>query len=79
MDALERTTIGARHSGPVSGIVGPFLPDWRTARSAPPYHRGDVHMIDGTLTTDLLVRAYRTERDNCRRDSGSIAAMAGAR
>ena len=40
-DALGGATEGwspekirERHGGPVTGIVGPFLPDWREARPA---------------------------------------------
>lgn len=70
-DALGGATEGwtpqdifKRHSGPVTGIVGPFLPDWRTARPASPYHKGDGHVTDDTLMTNLLVRVYQTKRDH---------------
>ena len=70
-DALGGATEGwspaqirERHGGPVHGIVGPFLPDWRTARPASPYHKGDGHVTDDTLMTNLLVRVYADKRDH---------------
>ncbi|GAA1956605.1 ADP-ribosylglycohydrolase family protein [Catenulispora subtropica] len=70
-DALGGATEGwspaqirERHGGPVRGIVGPFLPDWRTARPASPYHKGDGHVTDDTLMTNLLVRVYADKRDH---------------
>jgi len=70
-DALGGATEGwspekirERHNGPVTGIVGPFLPDWREARPASPYHKGDGHVTDDTLMTNLLVRVYQDKRDH---------------
>jgi ADP-ribosylglycohydrolase len=70
-DALGGATEGwspeqirQRHGGPVTGIVGPFLPDWRTARPASPYHKGDAHITDDTLMTNLLVRVYADKQDH---------------
>ena len=70
-DALGGATEGwspakirERHGGPVDGIVGPFLPDWREARPASPYHKGDGHVTDDTLMTNLLVRVYADKRDH---------------
>ena len=70
-DALGGATEGwspaqirERHGGPVTGIVGPFLPDWREARPASPYHKGDGHVTDDTLMTNLLVRVYQDKRDH---------------
>jgi len=70
-DALGGATEGwspaqirERHGGPVRGIVGPFLADWRTARPASPYHKGDGHVTDDTLMTNLLVRVYADKRDH---------------
>jgi ADP-ribosylglycohydrolase len=70
-DALGGATEGwsparirERHNGPVTGIVGPFLPDWREARPASPYHKGDGHVTDDTLMTNLLVRVYADKRDH---------------
>lgn len=70
-DALGGATEGwspaqirERHGGPVAGIVGPFLPDWREARPASPYHKGDGHVTDDTLMTNLLVRVYADKRDH---------------
>ncbi len=70
-DALGGATEGwspqqirERHDGPVTGIVGPFLPDWREARPASPYHKGDGHVTDDTLMTNLLVKVYAEKRDH---------------
>src|SRR5690625_377611 len=64
-DALGGATEGwtpeqieERHGGRVTGIVGPFLPDWRTARPIAPYHKGDGHVTDDTLMTHALVEVY---------------------
>jgi ADP-ribosylglycohydrolase len=56
--------IQQRYGGPVTGIVGPFVPDWRTARPHAPYHKGDGHVTDDTLMTNLLVRVYADKRDH---------------
>jgi ADP-ribosylglycohydrolase len=56
--------IRQRYGGPVTGIVGPFYPDWQTRRPASPYHKGDGHVTDDTLMTSLLVRAYAAKRDH---------------
>jgi ADP-ribosylglycohydrolase len=56
--------ITARHGGPVTGIVGPFRPDWRTARPHAPYHKGDGHITDDTLMTNMLVKVYDQKRDH---------------
>ncbi|WP_329388973.1 ADP-ribosylglycohydrolase family protein [Streptomyces sp. NBC_01716] len=53
-----------RHGGRVSGIVGPWHEDWRTARPIAPYHKGDGHVTDDTLMTHALVRVYATVRDH---------------
>lgn len=53
-----------RHGGRVSGIVGPWNEDWRTARPIAPYHKGDGHVTDDTLLTHALVRVYGTVRDH---------------
>jgi ADP-ribosylglycohydrolase len=70
-DALGGATEGwtpeqiwERHGGLVTGIVGPFLPNWREARPASPYHKGDGHVTDDTLMTNLLVRVYASKRDH---------------
>ncbi|KIF70345.1 crystallin, partial [Streptomyces sp. AcH 505] len=54
--------ITERHGGPVTGIVGPWDDDWRTARPVAPYHKGDGHVTDDTLMTHALVRVYETVR-----------------
>ncbi|WP_236711073.1 ADP-ribosylglycohydrolase family protein [Streptomyces sp. 150FB] len=51
-----------RHGGRVSGIVGPWNEDWRTARPLAPYHKGDGHVTDDTLMTHALIRVYGTVR-----------------
>ena len=65
-DALGGATEGwtpeqiqQRHGGPVTGIVGPYYPDWRNARPIAPYHKGDGHITDDTLMTHALVRGVR--------------------
>ncbi|MEU5210661.1 ADP-ribosylglycohydrolase family protein [Streptomyces sp. NPDC020742] len=56
--------IVGRHGGPITGIVGPFHDDWRTARPLTPYHKGDGHVTDDTLMTHALVRVYESVRDH---------------
>jgi ADP-ribosylglycohydrolase len=51
-----------RHGGRVSGIVGPWNEDWRTARPLAPYHKGDGHITDDTLMTHALIRVYEKVR-----------------
>ncbi|MFE9890000.1 ADP-ribosylglycohydrolase family protein [Streptomyces scopuliridis] len=53
-----------RHGGRVSGIVGPWNEDWRTARPLAPYHKGDGHITDDTLMTHALIRVYEKVRDH---------------
>lgn len=54
--------IQQRHGGHVTGIVGPFDPDWRDARPIAPYHKGDGHVTDDTLLTHALVDVYAERR-----------------
>lgn len=68
-DALGGATEGwtpeqirQRHGGPVTGIVGPYHEDWRTARPIAPYHKGDGHITDDTLMTHALVSVYASRR-----------------
>ncbi|MEU3182769.1 ADP-ribosylglycohydrolase family protein [Streptomyces sp. NPDC006923] len=56
--------IAERHGGRVSGIVGPWHEDWRTARPLAPYHKGDGHVTDDTLMTHALIRVYEAVRDH---------------
>ena len=63
-EGRSREQIKARYGGEVSGIVGPFLPDWRTARPHAPYHKGDGHITDDTLMTNMLVKVYEAKRDH---------------
>ncbi|MFD5753530.1 ADP-ribosylglycohydrolase family protein [Streptomyces sp. NPDC127033] len=53
-----------RHGGRVTGIVGPWSEDWRTARPLAPYHKGDGHITDDTLMTHALIRVYTRVRDH---------------
>jgi ADP-ribosylglycohydrolase len=68
-DALGGATEGwtpeqieERHGGRVTGIVGPFYPNWRDARPIAPYHKGDGHVTDDTLMTQALVEVYAKRR-----------------
>lgn len=68
-DALGGATEGwtpeqieERHGGRVSGIVGPWYPNWRDARPIAPYHKGDGHITDDTLMTRALVEVYAKRR-----------------
>ncbi|WP_432877121.1 ADP-ribosylglycohydrolase family protein [Kribbella sp. CA-245084] len=54
--------IRERHGGWVTGIVGPWFDDWRTARPIAPYHKGDGHITDDTLMTHALVEVYDERR-----------------
>lgn len=68
-DALGGATEGwtpeqirKRHGGPVTGIVGPYNENWATARPIAPYHKGDGHITDDTLMTNLLIDVYADRR-----------------
>jgi len=70
-DALGGATEGwtteqirERYDGWVTGIVPPFLEDWRHARPIAPYHKGDGHITDDTLMTHALVDVYAHRRDH---------------
>ncbi len=54
--------INQRYGGHVEGIVDYFMPDWRTAKPMSPYHKGDGHVTDDTLMTNLLVSVYAEQR-----------------
>lgn len=54
--------IRERHGGWVTGIVGPWYDNWRTARPIAPYHKGDGHITDDTLMTHALVEVYDERR-----------------
>lgn len=56
--------IAERHGGPVTGVVGPFYPNWQDARPIAPYHKGDGHITDDTLMTHALVQVYARRRDH---------------
>ena len=51
-----------RYDGYVEGIVDYFMPDWRTAKPMSPYHKGEGHVTDDTLMTNLLVAVYAKNR-----------------
>ncbi|WP_231920016.1 ADP-ribosylglycohydrolase family protein [Microlunatus soli] len=51
-----------RYGGHVTGIVDYFAPDWRTAKPMSPYYKGDGHITDDTLMTNLLVAVYAKKR-----------------
>lgn len=63
--------IQERYNGFITGIVPPFLADWRNARPIAPYHKGDGHVTDDTLMTNALVDVYATVRDHL--DAHAIA------
>ncbi len=63
--------IQERYDGFITGIVPPFLADWRNARPIAPYHKGDGHITDDTLMTTALVDVYSTVRDHL--DAHAIA------
>jgi ADP-ribosylglycohydrolase len=70
-DALGGATEGwtpeqieERHGGRVTGVVGPWYPDWRDARPIAPYHKGDGHVTDDTLMTRALVEVYAKRREH---------------
>ncbi len=51
-----------RYDGYVDGVVDYYLTDWRTAKPMSPYHKGEGHVTDDTLMTNLLVAVYRKHR-----------------
>lgn len=63
--------IQERYNGFITGIVPPFLADWRHARPIAPYHKGDGHITDDTLMTNALVQVYDRVRDHL--DAHAIA------
>ncbi|MFC4222376.1 ADP-ribosylglycohydrolase family protein [Lysinibacter cavernae] len=63
--------IQERYNGFITGIVPPFLADWRNARPIAPYHKGDGHITDDTLMTNALVQVYDKVRDHL--DAHAIA------
>ena len=53
-----------RFGGRVTGFVGPFHPDWQTARPISPLHKGDGHITDDTLMVIALSNVYARVRDH---------------
>ncbi|MFF1418780.1 ADP-ribosylglycohydrolase family protein [Streptomyces sp. NPDC058280] len=64
VEGYSPAQIVERHGGRVTGIVGPWHEDWRTARPLAPYHKGDGHVTDDTLMTQALIRVYERVRDH---------------
>ena len=56
--------IRERYGGYVGDIVGPFHPDWQTARPISPLHKGDGHITDDTLMVMALSSVYAKVRDH---------------
>lgn len=54
--------ITVRYGGFVEGVVPYFMEDWRTAKPMSPYFKGDGHVTDDTLMTNLLVDIYAERR-----------------
>ncbi|NNG34218.1 ADP-ribosylglycohydrolase family protein [Nakamurella aerolata] len=61
-EGRSHTEIVQRYDGPVTGIVDYFMKDWRTAKPMSPYHKGDGHVTDDTLMTNLLIKVYAKHR-----------------
>ncbi len=51
-----------RYDGYVEGVTDYFMKDWRTAKPMSPYHKGDGHVTDDTLMTNLLIAVYEKQR-----------------
>jgi ADP-ribosylglycohydrolase len=56
--------IRERYGGWVTDFVGPFHPDWQTARPISPLHKGDGHVTDDTLMVMALGAVYADVRDH---------------
>lgn len=56
--------IRQRFGGWVTDFVGPFYPDWQTARPISPLHKGDGHVTDDTLMVLALGSVYEKVRDH---------------
>ena len=51
-----------RYDGYVEGVTDYFMKDWRTAKPMSPYFKGDGHVTDDTLMTNLLIAVYESQR-----------------
>ena len=51
-----------RYDGYVEGVTDYFMKDWRTAKPMSPYYKGEGHVTDDTLMTNLLVAVYEKQR-----------------
>lgn len=56
--------IQERFGGYVTDFVGPFNPDWQTARPHAPFHKGDGHITDDTHMVLALTNVYAEVRDH---------------
>lgn len=56
--------IHERFGGYVTDFVGPFNPDWQTARPHAPFHKGDGHITDDTHMVLALANVYAEVRDH---------------
>ncbi|WP_036219472.1 ADP-ribosylglycohydrolase family protein [Calidithermus chliarophilus] len=56
--------IQERFGGYVTDFVGPFNPDWQTARPHAPFHKGDGHITDDTHMVLALANVYAEVRDH---------------
>lgn len=56
--------IQQRFGGYVTDFVGPFNPDWQTARPQSPFHKGDGHITDDTHMVLALGKVYMQVRDH---------------
>jgi ADP-ribosylglycohydrolase len=56
--------IRERYGDWVTDFVGPFHPDWQTARPISPLHKGDGNVTDDTLMVIALSQVYAQVRDH---------------
>ena len=56
--------IQERFGGYVTDFVGPFNPNWQTARPHAPFHKGDGHITDDTHMVLALCKVYGQVRDH---------------
>lgn len=54
--------IRGRFGGWVTGVVGPYYTDWKTAKPHSALHKGDGHITDDTIMTHVLAEVYTTVR-----------------
>jgi len=56
--------IRERFGGYVTDFVGPFNPNWQTARPHAPFHKGNGHITDDTHMVLALANVYAEVRDH---------------